>query len=178
MGPFNKFEAIGIFASVAVMALALVLIRFNTDTFAVERMSGGEGDNVATVIATGDESTIQEEITDSVSMQGELMKLVIDDVRLGSGAVAQSGNTVTVHYKGTLRDGTVFDDSTLRGEPFVFTLGEGKVIQGWEEGIVGMQVGGERILVIPPQMAYGNRQVGPIPANSPLIFKVELLAIE
>jgi FKBP-type peptidyl-prolyl cis-trans isomerase len=132
---------------------------------------------VASVRAVNNSTSVSEAIADAVDTKASLTKLVVDDVRLGSGTEAQSGQTVTVHYVGTLRDGTRFDDSYARGEPFTFTLGEGKVIRGWDEGVVGMKVGGERILVVPSELAYGNRQVGPIPANSPLIFKVELLSI-
>lgn len=177
MNPLTKFETIGMFVAVAVMALALAAIRFNADTFAV--VSPEPEEQVASLVTVSDDmNTIAQEITDNVSLTGTLTKLVIDDVRIGTGRQVATGDTVSVHYVGTLRDGTKFDDSYLRGEPFSFTVGDGMVIRGWEEGLVGMQVGGERILVIPPDMAYGNRNVGPIPANSPLIFKIELLSIE
>jgi FKBP-type peptidyl-prolyl cis-trans isomerase len=175
MGPFNKFEVIGIFAAVAIMAVSLAVIRFNTDTFA--RTPQGET-QVASVVAVSGDETTEEAIKDSVGADGELKRLVIDDVRIGQGNEVEPGDTVSVHYVGTLRDGTKFDDSYIRGEPFTFTIGEGEVIQGWDEGLVGMKIGGERILVIPPELAYGNRVIGPIPANSPLIFKVELVSIE
>jgi FKBP-type peptidyl-prolyl cis-trans isomerase len=175
MGPFNKYEAIGIFAAVAIMAVSLAVIRFNTSTFAL----APEGEfQVATVVATSDTEATEKAIVDSVGTDAELKKLVIDDVRIGSGISVATGDTVIVHYVGTLRDGMKFDDSYVRGTPYTFTVGDGMVIRGWDEGLVGMKVGGERILVIPPELAYGNRQVGPIPANSPLIFKVELISIE
>ncbi|MDO8510371.1 MAG: FKBP-type peptidyl-prolyl cis-trans isomerase [bacterium] len=94
----------------------------------------------------------------------------------GEGAVA--GNTVTVHYTGTLADGTKFDSSVDRGQPFTFVLGAGQVIQGWEQGIVGMKVGEKRRLVIPPHLGYGAQAIGPIPSNSTLIFDVEMIAIQ
>jgi FKBP-type peptidyl-prolyl cis-trans isomerase len=178
MNPLSKLETIGIFAAVAIMAVSLAVIRFNSDTFTLGEVAETQ---LATVIATSDDDNneeLRETLSDSVGLDGELKKLVIDDVRVGSGSEVKSGDTVTVHYKGTLRDGTKFDDSTVRGTPFTFTVGEGMVIAGWEEGILGMKKGGERILVVPPEMAYGNRQVGPIPANSPLIFSIELLEIE
>jgi len=93
----------------------------------------------------------------------------------GTGVAAKSGDTVSVHYTGWLTDGTKFDSSLDRNQPFKFTLGQGRVIKGWEEGIRGMKVGEKRQLVIPPDLAYGDRAVGPIPANSTLIFDVELL---
>jgi FKBP-type peptidyl-prolyl cis-trans isomerase len=107
-----------------------------------------------------------------------LMNLEINDVTVGTGAEAKAGDKVTVHYTGTLLDGTVFDSSKTRGTPFEFTLGAGQVIKGWDEGVLGMKVGGARKLVIPPDLAYGARQVGPIPPNSTLTFVVELLKIE
>jgi FKBP-type peptidyl-prolyl cis-trans isomerase len=178
MNPFNKFEAAGIFISVAFMAVALAFVRFGTDTFDTVSRGSGES-NRATVIAVGvPEAELKDKLTDSVDVKGELKKLVVNDVTYGTGVTVNEGDTVTVHYKGTLTDGQVFDDSRVRGEPFSFTVGEGEVIQGWEEGLLGMQVGGERILVIPPTMAYGNREVGIIPANATLLFAIELLSIE
>ena len=99
-------------------------------------------------------------------------------MRIGSGLEVKKGDVLTVHYVGTTQDGVKFDSSYDRGTPFIFTVGKGEVIAGWEEGLVGMRVGGQRILVIPSDMAYGNRQVGPIPPNSPLVFAVELLTIK
>lgn len=101
----------------------------------------------------------------------------VDSV-VGKGAEAVNGKSVTVHYTGTLKDGTKFDSSVDRKEPFTFTLGSGQVIKGWEQGIVGMKVGGKRKLTIPPELAYGANAVGAIPANSTLIFDVELLEIK
>ena len=96
----------------------------------------------------------------------------------GSGSKAELGMRVQVHYTGKLDDGTVFDSSVPRGEPFVFTLGQRQVIQGWEEGILGMLVGETRILTIPPALAYGSSGAGDIiPPNATLIFDVQLLAI-
>ncbi len=104
--------------------------------------------------------------------------LIIQDTVLGTGAEALAGAKVTVHYIGLLSDGTKFDSSVDRGQPFVFMLGAGEVIKGWDEGVVGMKVGGTRVLGIPAELAYGDRQVGPIPPNSPLFFQVQLLSVE
>jgi FKBP-type peptidyl-prolyl cis-trans isomerase len=104
--------------------------------------------------------------------------LIISDISLNEGGqIAMNGNKVQVHYVGTLMDGTKFDSSRDRNSPFKFTLGKGEVIKGWEEGIKGMRVGDIRKLTIPPQLAYGDRKMGKIPANSTLIFEVELLKI-
>ena len=100
------------------------------------------------------------------------------DITTGEGEVAEAGDILTVHYVGTLTDGRVFDSSVDRGTPFVFTLGVGQVIRGWDEGMEGMRVGGRRLLVISPEYAYGASDVGSIPANSTLVFEVELLNVE
>lgn len=112
-----------------------------------------------------------EQITDS--------GLKFDDLVVGDGAVAQSGQQVSVHYTGWLTDGSKFDSSLDRNEPFQFALGRGMVIRGWDEGVTGMQVGGKRKLTIPPQLGYGERGAGGvIPPNATLVFEVELLEIK
>lgn len=103
---------------------------------------------------------------------------IIDEV-VGTGAEAKSGDTVSVNYVGTLTDGKKFDSSYDRNQPFSFVLGAGKVIRGWDEGVAGMRVGGKRKLIIPPDLAYGSRDIGNglIPPNSTLVFEVELLEV-
>ncbi len=105
--------------------------------------------------------------------------LEIEDLQVGEGIEAANGDQVTVHYTGWLLDGTKFDSSLDRGKPFTFELGARQVIQGWDSGVRGMQVGGIRKLTIPPELAYGDRVVGGglIPANSTLVFEVKLLEI-
>lgn len=105
-------------------------------------------------------------------------QLQIKDTQEGTGAVAVAGKTVTVHYTGVFADGKKFDSSVDRGTPFTFTLGSGMVIKGWDIGVEGMKVGGKRILVIPPDLAYGPNDYGPIPGNSTLIFEIELLDVK
>ena len=104
--------------------------------------------------------------------------LKITELSVGNGAEASSGQTVVVHYRGTLESGKQFDASYDRGTPFTFPLGAGRVIKGWDEGVVGMKVGGKRKLVIPPDLAYGSRGAGGvIPPNATLVFEVELLDV-
>ena len=105
-------------------------------------------------------------------------KLEITELTVGTGAVAEPGNQVTVHYTGTLADGSVFDSSVGK-QPFTFNLGARDVIAGWEEGVPGMKVGGKRKLVIPPELAYGASGAGGvIPPNATLTFEIELLGVK
>ncbi len=99
-------------------------------------------------------------------------------VREGAGTEARAGNTVSVHYVGTLTDGKKFDSSRDRGQPFTFKLGAGQVIKGWDQGVAGMKVGAVHKLTIPPHLAYGDRGFPPvIPPGSTLVFEVELLDV-
>jgi len=105
--------------------------------------------------------------------------LQITDITMGSGPEAKNGNKIMVHYSGTLEDGTKFDSSYDRGQPFGFVLGTGGVIKGWDLGVLGMKTGGKRKLVIPADLAYGDRSPSPlIPPNSTLVFEVELLEVD
>ena len=101
-----------------------------------------------------------------------------NDTLNGTGDVAGAGDIVTVNYVGKLEDGKVFDSSIDRNQPFTFKLGSGQVIRGWDEGVIGMRVGGKRTLTISPDYGYGNQAVGPIPAGSVLVFDVELLSVQ
>ena len=123
---------------------------------------------IAVVGCSGDKSG-EEMMTDSG------LKYV--DMKVGDGESPQAGQLVTVHYTGWLEDGTKFDSSVDKNRPFEFTIGAGRVIKGWDEGVMTMKVGGKRKLTIPPELGYGARGIGPIPPNSTLIFEVELLTI-
>lgn len=125
-------------------------------------------------------------VIDTIAGDSDIKDLVIEEVKAGDGATASAGQTVSVHYTGWLYDpaaadkhGTKFDSSRDRGQPFQFPLGGGRVIKGWDEGVAGMQVGGQRTLIIPPHKGYGSRGAGgAIPPNATLIFDVELLGVE
>ena len=104
--------------------------------------------------------------------------LIIEEPTVGDGDEATAGQNVTVHYTGWLTDGTKFDSSKDRAEPFVFPLGARRVIAGWDEGVKGMKVGGKRKLTIPPELGYGSRGAGGvIPPDATLVFEVELLGV-
>ena len=113
---------------------------------------------------------------DKEVMDGEL---IIEDLKVGEGTAVAQYNIVTVNYTGWLTDGTKFDSSLNPGRtPFRFTVGGGQVIKGWDEGLIGMKVGGKRKLTIPPSMGYGSQDMGVIPSNSTLVFEIDLLIIE
>lgn len=128
-----------------------------------------------------DEAMQQAQVAAGVAAQEAQSKIMqnfkINDVMVGAGAEAKNGETATVNYVGTLDDGTKFDSSYDRKQPFSFTLGAGNVIKGWDLGVLGMKVGGKRELIIPPELGYGARGYPPvIPANATLHFTVELLS--
>ena len=129
--------------------------------------------------ATQQQATNPTATTQTNPVGGDVQKLVIEDLSVGNGTEAVKGKSVSVHYSGKLTNGTEFDSSIKRGTPFEFRLGEGMVIKGWEEGVVGMKVGGKRKLTIPPDMAYGPRGAGNglIPPNATLVFEIELKAV-
>lgn len=113
------------------------------------------------------------------STTADVTELKIKDIVVGKGAAAKNGDTLSMHYTGWLTDGTKFDSSVDRNQPFDFVLGQGGVIEGWDKGVAGMKVGGKRELIIPSTMGYGEQGSPPvIPPNATLRFEVELLAIK
>jgi FKBP-type peptidyl-prolyl cis-trans isomerase len=163
----NKNEKVAVFVAV-VVALGFLFLSYNLFT-------GDSGDDLLSNLLN---TTVDTEVEDGQDADMKIEGLVMQDLQVGEGDEAVNGALITVHYIGTLDNGTVFDSSVERGEPFQFVLGAGQVIQGWEKGFVGMKIGGVRKLVIAPQLAYGDTQVGPIPANSILTFQVELLGVQ
>jgi peptidylprolyl isomerase len=126
-----------------------------------------------------DKTQEESETEEMVSDINEEQELQIEILKQGTGEEVKNGDNISVHYTGTLEDGTKFDSSLDRGKPFVFTLGIGQVIKGWDIGVLGMKVGEKRKLVIPSELGYGETGTpgGPIPPNATLIFEVELLSI-
>jgi FKBP-type peptidyl-prolyl cis-trans isomerase len=134
-------------------------------------------DSVASVPAVGSSPTASAPSAPAAA-SAQSGALVKQDLRPGKGPSAKSGDRVKVHYTGTLLDGTKFDSSLDRGEPFAFTLGKGEVIKGWDEGVAGMKKGGKRRLTIPAELGYGKRGSPPkIPPDATLKFEIELLEI-
>lgn len=121
---------------------------------------------------------VGQEETNTASNIFYIQGMKIEVLKEGAGQVTKSGDHVFVHYTGTLTNGTKFDSSVDRGVPFDFVLGQNRVIQGWELGVLGMKVGEKRKLTIPPELGYGAQAVSIIPANSTLLFDVELLEIK
>ena len=140
---------------------------------------GGEAGTAEGVVGAPTEVTYAPELNvDLAQMQRTPSGLYYRDVQTGTGPAAASGDEVAVHYTGWLPSGEKFDSSRDRGEPFAFPLGAGSVISGWDEGVAGMQPGGRRLLVIPPELAYGEGGAGgDIPPNATLVFDVELLEV-
>jgi FKBP-type peptidyl-prolyl cis-trans isomerase FkpA len=141
--------------------------------------------DAATNDVPADVSDITQSAEGATDKMEAITELQMTDVVQGEGATASAGQEVVVHYTGWLYDpsqpenkGEKFDSSVDRGEPFIFPLGAGRVIQGWDEGFAGMQIGGKRILIIPPEMGYGARGAGGvIPPNATLLFEVDLLEV-
>lgn len=179
---FKKYELIGAGISVGCMAAALFLVQLQTD--AALNLGSNQAAQVSAsevvMVETGENVTSNRTAAfkQAADKKGNLKNMVIDDVKIGTGEAVKPGDTVNVHYVGTLQNGQEFDNSKKRGEPFEFKVGAGQVIKGWDEGLVGMKTGGERILVIPPAMAYGEQGIGPIPGGATLVFSIELVEIK
>ncbi len=175
---FKRDELVGIFVSIVIATAIFAVLRFDMFTKLQTYMATPSEVETVEIDASDDQSALKELLTGSFTKNGKITKLIIQDSKVGDGAVVHEGSRVTVHYIGKLQDGTKFDSSYDRNEPYVFTVGEGSVIKGWDTGLLGMKVGGERILVIPDNLAYGNREVGTIPPRSTLLFAIELIKSE
>jgi len=180
---FTKFELLGITVSICAMILALYLVTVKDEVLTQSEnipqvATAQSGLQVVDSTGPDGQNSLRDALLNAAGPTGKLEKLVANDVRFGIGDPVKVGDTISVHYIGTLQNGFEFDNSHKRGTPFTFTVGEGKVIKGWEEGVIGMRVGGARILVIPPDMGYGKTGFGPIPPDAPLVFSIELLEIK
>lgn len=182
-----KRDVLGIIIALLGIALVLVLL------FQVNgKPALAPGSNMNELTSTGSikdiDKTYTSEVqidrgnTNSMNINTNMITtsdgLKIQDIQVGTGKEVKSGDTISIHYKGTLLDGTKFDSSYDRGTPFETKIGVGQVIKGWDEGVVGMKVGGKRKLVIPPNLGYGSQDMGVIPPNSILVFEVELIGIK
>ncbi len=181
---FSKFELVVGGLCVVAMAASLFLLQAETrvlvtNTDAVSRESQAAG---IVFVNKGENQTVTsartQALQDAIDNDGNFSRMVIEDVKVGTGVEVKEGDTVAVHYAGRLQNGQEFDNSRQRGEAFEFTVGAGQVIKGWEEGLVGMKEGGERILVIPPEKGYGEQGIGPIPGGATLVFSIDLIEVK
>jgi peptidylprolyl isomerase len=187
MNKLNRNEWIGVVVAVVVVGFFLgnlVYKNNSTDQTATVSVSTDTTNNPATTdqsqstaVTPADQINNTNQTTQVNNTNLNPTKLIITDTTLGTGTAAKAGDHVYVNYTGTLTDGTKFDSSYDRGAPIDFILGQGRVIKGWDQGLVGLKVGGKRHLIIPASLAYGSNAVGPIPANSTLVFDVELVSI-
>jgi peptidylprolyl isomerase len=163
------------------VALAVAVTGCQQPQGGASATSGTTSSTSTTSTSTSTTSTTQTTATSDGAASKEITMpngLKYVDLKVGDGAIAESGQSATVHYTGWLTDGTKFDSSLDAGKPFTFRLGAGQVIRGWDEGVKGMRVGGKRKLTIPPDLGYGARGAGGvIPPNATLVFDVELLEL-
>ncbi len=169
-----------------IFAITLIIIFFGGAAFVFYRKSNNIHDTAnvglnpslsATPLPTPTPTTSTPESNKIIQMENGLK---IQDLKVGTGSEAKSGDTISVNYTGSLENGTVFDASAKHGGPATFQIGVGQLIKGWDIGIPGMKVGGKRKLTVPPSLGYGSQNIGngAIPPNSTLIFEVELLAVQ
>lgn len=175
----HKYEAFGVAVSIGAMALALFFLRANgTLTGNFFSAKTDVKDQSAAVVESQNGVEGVGSALNSAMSGGRVTKLVITDITLGDGQPVEKGDKVTVNYIGTLQNGQEFDNSYKKGEPFTFTVGDSKVIAGWNEGVVGMKQGGQRIIVVPASMGYGDEGYGPIPGGATLVFAIELESVK
>lgn len=173
----DKNAIILIFAALAILVGGILFVMNNNST-PLASSSPAPTDQGLTQ-ASGASPIPQPSQSATPSPVPNVTELQIEDLAVGTGGEAMSGKKVTVNYVGTLTNGAKFDSSYDRGQPFSFNLGAGQVIKGWDQGVLGMKIGGKRRLVIPPDLGYGAQGAGAsIPPNATLVFEVELLAVE
>jgi FKBP-type peptidyl-prolyl cis-trans isomerase len=155
------------------LVVASLFIFHITDSFTAKQPEATK-----TVNITKDTKVLKQTTPTIMNGTTDTNGLKIEDTKIGTGREVKSGDTVVINYLGTLTDGTKFDSSYDRGQPFETQIGIGQVIKGWDLGVVGMKVGGKRKLTIPPELGYGSQDMGSIPPNSTLIFEVELIDVK
>ena len=177
---FTKDEIVGISVSILVALGFFAALRFDDLKGMLVRpaVEAPTSEETVSLGTTKDVGTLTQLLSSALSSKGKVEKLITQDSKVGEGKEVVNGSRVTVHYIGTLQNGTEFDNSYSKGAPFTFVIGRGEVIDGWDKGLLGMKEGGERILIVPPDMAYGDRSVSIIPKNSTLLFAVEVLKVE
>ena len=176
----NKYEAAGIGLSIGAMALALFLMRFDGGFDSVDILSRSAeraSQEAAVVTSENGVDGVGAALEGSISSGGRVTKLVVTDIAVGEGDVVKEGDTVTVNYIATLQNGQEFDNSYKKGETFTFEVGDNKVIEGWNLGMLGMKEGGSRVIIIPAHMAYGEEGYGPIPGNATVVYAIELISV-
>ena len=158
-----------------VIVMYFVLQYFSAEKIQQEQVIDNETESIKI-----DSEDLQAQVlmVEDNEMEQEIKKVNIEVLQEGMGEESKAGDTLSVHYTGTFENGEKFDSSVDRGDPFEFTLGQGAVIQGWEQGMLGMKQGEKRKLFIPYELGYGEAGYGPIPEKSNLIFEVELLEIK
>lgn len=161
---------------IIILIIAVIMVGGFVGSYFLIIMNQGNTPTTQNQSASNSNQTPQTADPTAYKVTGKVTQLQIVDEKVGTGPAVKASDTVSVHYKGTIaQTGVKFDSSYDRGEPITFALSG--VIQGWQQGIPGMQLGGKRRLVIPASLAYGDQSAGSIPANSDLVFEVELLAI-
>ena len=182
MKSFNRYETVGIVVSIAAVIGVLVASRFFPFSFPRDSAEPGSVDNARIITvdpgAKDDMRAVRQALLEGSTGNGRVTTLIVQDTTVGTGRTARLGDTVTIHFIAREKDAGEFDNSYKKGTPLSFRVGADEVIEGLEQGIIGMQEGGKRILVIPSDMGYGNIAVAPLPANATLLFSVELLTIE
>ena len=176
---FERDELIGIFISIGVAVLFFAGLRFDVFSSLFKAQQPLADGGVVKLENTKDMSGTFRALSDAMTGSGKITKLIVEDAKLGTGTEVKNGSKVTVNYVGMLQSGKQFDNSFTSGKPYSFVVGAGSVIKGWDIGIIGMKQGGQRILVVPPSLAYGDRtDMVAIPANSTLLFSVDLMSVE
>lgn len=178
---FERDEIIGMAVSVVIAVALFAALRF--DLWSSVRPDGHE-EGVKDTLILKDAIVLEGEgdmaslLARAFSQAGNVEKLVVQDVVVGEGPRIEKGSRVEVHYIGMLKDGKTFKNTYESGEPYRFTVGMGDVIEGWDQGLMGMREGGERILVVPAKLGYGSRTLDGVPPNSTLLFSIELISVE